>query len=678
MNKITKNFILNRFFLTIFWATLFSIYEWQLNFATNSFREAFLLITTTFNIIIFLLLWIIIEICHYIYLYLRKKTFHESILSYIYLTTLAAISFSAKLFLYIKDNKEFQNSLISVIIFFAILTILMISLYSVLGLINKKTNFFLKFNYSLNTSFKFLSIFMLVLILFYIHIPKLEKFFQSPPGNGNIAKPNIILITLDTLRADHLSCYGYNRKTSPFIDKIANEGILFNECISPSSWTLPSHASIFTGLYPSEHGAIHSALQRNKSKLDKSFTTLAEIMEKNGYLTAGFIGGPYLSSEFGLSQGFEYYNDILIPSDMTFVINKLTFTDILITAFKKFINPRKISEVLEYYISDIANYIYNEHFSKKLLDINGWKKKADEINSVALPWIEKNKDSRFFLFINYFDTHTPYKLPIGFDNLFDRGYKGKLKGLPGELYSISSHAYSPTDDDFKYLISLYDSQICFLDMNIRKLFEKLDSCKINNDTIVIITSDHGESFGEHGLVNHGFSLYDDNIRVPLILWGLDKIGGSRKINTQTSTVDILPTILDITNIPIPNNIHGKSLLRLISDDHGFERPVVLSEIFDDIAVHRFGDEFKRDLKSFRSKEWKYISSSNGKNELYNLINDKKEIDNIIKSENKISDKFEKIKDEFLISLNSVLPGKDTKAEVGNNIKEKLKALGYIN
>ena len=139
----------------------------------------------------------------------------------------------------------------------------------------------------------------------------------------------------------------------------------------------------------------------------------------------------------------------------------------------------------------------------------------------------------------------------------------------------------------------------------------------------------------------------------------------------------MPTILDITDIPLPNNIHGKSLLPILSGEYDLERPFVLSELFKDAVVYRFGDEFKRDLKSFRSNEWKYINSSNDKNELYNLINDKKEIINLVKTENEMAVKMETLKNEYLKSLDTTFYDKDAKAEVSNNIKEKLKTLGYI-
>ena len=673
-----KNILTNGFYITILWGISFGLYEWGIDFAQSATPEAYLSVILIFNLTLFLTVWPVAGLGIYLYLSLRKSTISDAGISGVNVIVFVTLLVAVQLYSSSRTLIATHNPFFSISIFVFIVGLLIAAEGVSLHYLRRKFTKPLAAHFPIHRWIKFFTPIMLILVSAYILKPRFEDLLHTS-GSGTIeSKPNIVLLTLDTLRADHLSCYGYERETSPFIDKIANEGILFEECIATSSWTLPSHASLFTGLFPSEHGAIYSAEDKSKaSQLPDKLTTLAEILKKEGYKTAGFIGGPYLASVFGMGQGFDYYNDRLGPIGKVY-FDKITFLRFILAIFKDKINLYKLSSSIETGLIDVWNYIYGESFTKNSIGHVGWKKKANEINAVVLPWIKRNKDTRFFLFVNYFDPHAPYGLPKGYKNHYNRGYKSNLGGLVSQLNNIMYRKYSPTEDDLNFLISLYDSQINFLDLHIAQLFDTLVSCGIDRNTIVVITSDHGEAFGEHGLMQHGFSLYEDQIKVPLLLWGIKQFPGSQRISTQVQIIDILPTILNLINIPPPKNIRGQSLIPLISGREDSVRPYALAEIFEDKAVYRFGEEFRRDLKCVRTSEWKHITSSTGEKELYNVIEDRKEMRNLTDAEKEISKNMEGLIKEIVTSFKGNYNNKGKSFQIDNDIKEQLRGLGYIN
>jgi arylsulfatase A-like enzyme len=677
-NNSLKNVLANGFYITILWGISFGLYEWGIDFAQSATAEAYLSVILIFNLTFLIIVWTLTGLGIYLYLSLRKSVISDAGVSWFYLMLLVTLLVAVNLYSSSRTLIATHNPIFSISIFSFIVVLLITAEGVSLHYLGKKFTQSLVAHFPIHKWVKFLTPVMLILVCVYILKPRFEDLLQTS-GPGTIeSKPNIVLLTLDTLRADHLSCYGYERETSPFIDKIANEGILFEECIATSSWTLPSHASLFTGLFPSEHGAIYSAEDKSKtSQLPDELTTLAEIVKQKGYKTAGFIGGPYLASVFGMGQGFDSYNDRLGPIGKVY-FDKITFFRFILEIFKNKINLYKLSSSIETYLIYVWNYIYGESFTKNSIGHVGWKKKANEINAVVLPWIKRNKDTRFFLFINYFDPHAPYALPKGYKNHYNRGYKSKLGGLVSQLNNIMYRRYSPTEDDLNFLISLYDSQINFLDLHIKQLFDTLVSCGIDKKTIVVITSDHGEAFGEHGLMQHGFSLYEDQIKVPLILWGIKKFPDSQRISTQVQIIDIMPTILNLINIPPPENIRGQSLIPLIAGREDFARPYALAEMFEDKAVYRFGEEYRRDLKCIRTREWKYIASSRGKKELYNVIEDREEMNNLKDAEKEVSKNMEDLIKKIAPSFKGKYNAKAKSFQIDNDIKEQLRGLGYIN
>jgi len=337
-------------------------------------------------------------------------------------------------------------------------------------------------------------------------------------------RPNILLYVVDTLRADHLSCYGYERNTSPRVDRFASENGIYINAYAGSSWTRPSAASIFTGLMPKNHTTIG-----NKDRLPDQLVTLAEILKQAGYYTCGVSANGNLSHEFGFDQGFD-----------SFASND---------AFKKEPGTRDIH--------------------------------SDQVTSRALglldEYVGEGERKPLFLLVWTIDPHEPYAPPPGVDQLFSIDefeeidtYKSKL------LDSIRRGEITPTPSQVEYMKARYDQEIAFNDHSWGVLLEKWKELGFYDNSVVIFTSDHGEEFFEHDGVGHGRTLYDDQIRIPLIIKS-DRIERGEH-SGRVQLIDLYPTIIDTLGIEAPYELDGISLWKNMTRNRTlfFEQGAVLS------------------------------------------------------------------------------------------------------
>ncbi len=317
--------------------------------------------------------------------------------------------------------------------------------------------------------------------------------------------PNVIVIVVDTLRADHLSSYGYERETSPFIDGLAAEGVRFENAISPSSWTQPSHASMLTGRYTYEH-------QAETQPLDDTYPTIGEVLQAQGYRTGAFSANTlFFTRRQGFGRGFLHFED-----------NDQSAPD-------AFLN------------SSLYGYLFDYYGLRKALKYEGvpTRRLAPEINQSALQWIDRG-DQPFFVFINYFDAHDPYTPPEPYLSKYGQTRGGLINGF------IERYHPELTPAQLQSEIDAYDGSINYVDDQIKALFAELESRGELENTIVIITADHGESLGEHGLLQHSASLYRQEIHVPLIVWGAGVPSGI-VVDTPVSTTSLPATILQLLN-----------------------------------------------------------------------------------------------------------------------------------
>jgi arylsulfatase A-like enzyme len=314
------------------------------------------------------------------------------------------------------------------------------------------------------------------------------------------AKNSVVLISLDTTRRDHLSVYGYDRKTSPNLDAMSADGIVMQNFLTTSSWTLPTHASLFTGLFPSSHGAHYSNVGNTAlsdadgapqgfdafraNRLPDAANTLAETLKANGFQTHAIGAGPWFKPVFGLDQGFDHY-------DAAF--DSLAGRD------------------------------------------------GAEVSELAINAIERASDNPFFLFLNYFDPHDPYD---GHGTSWEQFLK------PGPDFARSK------------VLAEYDSEILYMDEQLGRVFDTLRKQGLYDRSWIVVTNDHGEHFGEHELEGHGFSLYEPVVRGVLIIKPPVDVSLELDPNTRAQSVDIMPTLLQGLGINLPSTMEGEPLDRI--------------------------------------------------------------------------------------------------------------------
>jgi arylsulfatase A-like enzyme len=457
-------------------------------------------------------------------------------------------------------------------------------------------------------------------------------------------EPNVILIVMDTVRADHLSLYGYERDTTPNLEKFAEEAIVYSNDISPSDTTLSSHGSIFTGLYPRKHGAHYGEANPYGRQLDQKFLTLAEILANRGYLTIGIAANVgVLGSGFGLDQGFQYYNARRhVP-------------------LLKSMEPYYIRQALQNFFKP---YVTPEDFDRKC-------RTAEAINKEVFSILDQlDGKAPFFLFINYMDAHEPYIPP----HPFDRRYPGKDNRFTTKRYrrlanDVMNFKRSTSEKERDHLISQYDGGIAYVDFHIGKLIEKLKSFPSYQNALIIITSDHGEAFGERNLFSHGISVYQDQINVPLIVKYPNMMQG-HKVLKFVSSIDIMPTVLDVLGYELTGAIDGQSLLNI----NQRQKTDIVSESYPSESLLKGYTQFNRIERALISDNYKFIKSTAGKRELYNISNDPDEKNNLFRSKEVISGKLDEKLDKWLSDtvVKHESPTQHNKYEL-----DRLKALGYI-
>lgn len=411
-------------------------------------------------------------------------------------------------------------------------------------------------------------IYLLISFLFYYCILSFASGIalgsSADEDNNKNTQYNIVMIVVNALRADHLGCYGYFRNTSPNIDRFAQDGIIFDRAISQSYWTLPSLVSILT----SKFVCMHNVNSRDV-KLGKDEKIFAEILRIYGYSTAAFTCGLDTAAAYGMDRGFDIYNTY----DGNEVVG--SFYDTM---------PRTIK------------------------------------------WLNENKDKNFFLFLHSYDVHPPYKHRKG-EN-FSKGYKGIFEGLQldydmlkridGDKFYSDGRQISLEQKDIDYIVSSYDDCIKYLDGFIGILMEELKHLNLYEKTIIVLCSEHGEELGERRTFNRfgNQNLYQEVIRIPLIIKYPSLQLKGRRINSLVQIVDIMPTVLDLLKIPAGHDLQGSSLASLIKND---TNEIIHKYAFSEASRHKWA--------ILRHDGWKLLYSY-GVSELYNINADPLERNNL--------------------------------------------------
>lgn len=460
---------------------------------------------------------------------------------------------------------------------------------------------------------------------------------ESKPAAGDVEPvatlsadaPNLILISVDTLRADRLGCYGYDRPTSPTIDQLAAEGVVFDDASTTSPWTLPSHASMLTGLYPRRHGMrlpVHTIGAARRAAKDQglrtgnyevSQTTLAQQLAAAGYTTAAFVNFDYVGERYGFDRGFQRFQ--LIENDAG--------------------NPD-----------------------------------SSPVGPQAVDWLRKNTGQPFFLFLHFYDIHAPYASLPAYRDQFVHPYDGPV-GPTAYVHmgQIIRGEYQPTDADVQFFNDIYDAGIRQFDDVVAKLVAALEQANLLDNTVIVLTADHGEQFMEHGNLSHGENHYQEVMRIPWIMRGPGLPPGKR-VSGMVSLVDMVPTLSAIVGLSCPAGLDGIDVAAGWQDGNEALNERYLfaeADIADNLEFEPGTFDVKKAIRDGRYKL--HYDTVTEDRELYDLDLDPGENNDLADAEVQIGDRLMERLDQFLsapATSQSVAPL--TAEQIRN-----LKSVGYL-
>ncbi|MBZ5593136.1 MAG: sulfatase-like hydrolase/transferase [Acidobacteriia bacterium] len=459
-------------------------------------------------------------------------------------------------------------------------------------------------------------------------------------------RPNLLLYMIDTERADHSSAYGYTRDTTPFLKMLGAQGLVFEDCQVQATWTKPSTASLLTSLYSFSHGIIHDF-----DTIPKGATTLAEQLRAAGYVTASVVANPFAGHITGLQRGFDYVAEWA---------------------------------VVQRYRSDAED--------------RGTDSAA--VNKILFPWLERHRDEPFFVYAHTTDPHAPYRPPGGFEERFanpaetpefNRVYKslgGKVKyggGIVVTRAGCSQKGVNP-DRFIQQAIDRYDGEILHNDWNLQQLADKLKQLGVLDNTLIVVVSDHGEEFWEHGWTAHGQSLYQELTHGVFVMWNPGLIQRARRISEPVQLIDVMPTVLDLLGLKIPDLLQGQSLAAFVKGETFRRRgPVMTSRYAHPDSKPGGIPENRIDTVALLDATWKLVYRANGKEvglnkvELYDRRNDRGETKNIAASHPQEVDrmimeigKWTEAEKQIKSTLS-----RGPKATMDAKTLEQLRSLGYI-
>ena len=485
---------------------------------------------------------------------------------------------------------------------------------------------------------------------------------------------------MDSARAMNLSCYGYQRETTPCIDNIAENSSVYENAIATAPWTLPSHASLFTGTYSRKHNA-HS----KHKYLDDKYITLQEGLRKNGYQTVGISSNTWMTDSFGFARGFSDFRHVWqLFHDAKNAEAGADWRSVEGTR-GKLSNMWKAQDgnafgkgtgLLKSGLNRLySQYLFTTHDSG-----------ARRINRTAKNWISKqmNSGQPFYMFINYMESHAPFDAPEPYRSMYlpggvDRRKVDQVVKMGHWEYIMGG--YELDGSEYEILESLYNGELTYTDYRVHELYSFLADKGILDNTILIITSDHGDELGEHNLLYHSLCLYDTVLRVPLII-RYPEIFGKQMVKGQVQLLDIFPTILDALDLDEnTENMDGQSFLEgtkreiAIAEYYGFHHTRErIKELFPDLN-HDALEKYDRELKVIRTDEDKFIQVSNGRNELYNLNSDPGEQNNIIDQEEKLAEELQSRLKAWEDSCQS--EEVDAEIAIDERVKKRLRDMGYI-
>jgi arylsulfatase A-like enzyme len=461
----------------------------------------------------------------------------------------------------------------------------------------------------------------------------------AAPAGGRSA----VLIVLDTVRRDRMSLYGYARKTTPAIDRIAARGLVFEDSTSVDAWTLPSHASMFTGLWPRTHGAHAFRDDKNGSivisPLPPERRTLAQIARQHGYRTAGLSSNHlYMAPRWGVHRGFQEY-----------LCRRPRLSGLLLGSAR---------ELARWWDRRRAQYQEMPYFT------------APEMTRAAISWLDRNRDVPFFLFLNYMDAHTPNAAP-GSQGV---PLEGEESSAAAERHEMHNHYLSGgeiSNGERRRILNEYDREMIHLDRWVGVLLDHLETSGLSARTMVVLTSDHGEFLGEHHLLGHSKDLYAEGVEVPLIVWEPGVTPG--RVTRPVQSHDLFPTILRYLGLPIPEGTQGQPVHEAVHAPVSELYYVLDQWLLQSAYRHRFD----RVLRSIRVGGHRYFRSSNGEERLFDLGVDPRETDDLMSERPDVAASARLRLDEWLGRTPEAPPPVVPPEELDAEALENLRTLGYV-
>ena len=460
-------------------------------------------------------------------------------------------------------------------------------------------------------------------------------------------RPNVLIYMIDTLRADHTSLYGYARDTTPYLKKLGAQGLVFEDCQTQATWTKPSTASLMTSLYSFTHG-----ISLDSDTIPKGASTLAEQLRAAGYVTASVVSNPFAGRLTGLQRGFDYMSEWAVVQ-------------------------------------------------RRRTDAEDRATDSAALNKVVFPWLEQHRDEPFFLYAHATDPHAPYRPPAGFEDKFanpaetaefNRNYvklRDKAQYGGGTVISRALCAKSGVNPDrfIHRAIDRYDGEVLHNDWSLQQLVDKLKQIGVLDNTLIVVVSDHGEEFWEHGWTAHGHSLYQELTHGVFLMWNPKLIPTPRRVAEPVQLIDVMPTVLDLLGLKIPDVVQGQSLAPL-AKSQPFQRrgPVMTSRYAHPNArPNGFVPENRTDTVALLDAGWKLIYRDKAKEvgmnkvELYDRRTDRGEAKNVASQHPEEVSRMMTEIGTWLGAEKQIKSflGRGAKATMDQKTLEQLRSLGYI-
>jgi arylsulfatase A-like enzyme len=461
------------------------------------------------------------------------------------------------------------------------------------------------------------------------------------------SRPNILVYMIDTLRADHASLYGYRRDTTPFMRNLGASGVVFDDCQAQASWTKPSVASLLTSLYSYTHGIFN-----DYDTIPRGAATLAEQLRAAGYVTANITASPWAGKITGLQRGFDYVMEF---------------------------------PVIQRFRTDAAD--------------RGTDSAA--VNKVVFPWLERHRDEPFFLYVHTTDPHAPYRPPAGFEEKFanpaetpefNREYaalrdRGQYGG--GTVVSREECRKAGVDPDkfIRRAIDRYDGEILFNDHSLEMLTGKLKQLGVLENTLIVVVSDHGEEFWDHGWTAHGQSLYQELTHSVLLLWNPKLLPQVRRVEEPVQLIDVMPTVLGLLDIKAPEMMEGQSLTALVRGRPFHRRTPVMTSRYANARAKPDGFVPENRINTFAviDANWKLIYRERGKEvglhrvELYDRRTDRTETKNVADAHSQEVERMMTDLGKWLDAQKQIraVLGKGARSMLDQQTLEQLRSLGYL-